>query len=631
MTRLTGWLRPPRTLLLALFLLTLVSVSALGWFGWRLLEQETLLEAQRSQERLEQAADRIAAAVRTTLAETGDRMAGWESGARPPVNGSVLLLLKEDLLEVSPGGSLLYYPYPAAGPEANPAIFAEAEMFEFLHNQPSAALVSYQKLAGSTDAAVRAGALLRMARVLRAMGRLQESRLAYQRLAGVPDTRAAGVAAELVARLELARLSGTKPEAEALLGDLQRGGWRLSRGQFEFYWSEASRLAGRKAGPPAEAVMLAETVGKVWSERQRNAEPRGLESLWIAGRPYLLIWRGTPERRAVLLAHPESLLKHAFEGEEVACAVVDSGGRVLAGHRNNTERAAILSAAESQLPWTIYVAASGPASRAGLLLKQRFLLLGTSVMVAFLLLGTYFIARVIRREAEVSRMQSDFVAAVSHEFRSPLTSMRQLSEILAFGRTPSEERRQLYYETLVKETTRLQRVVEALLQFGRMEAGARQYRFEDVDAGHLVRRVVAEFEQQIAGFGGRVEIEEAAGECHIDADPDAICVALRNLLDNAIKYSPDHPVVWVECGAEREHVAIRVRDLGVGIPEPEQKAIFDKFVRGSAARATNAKGSGVGLAMVRHIVAAHGGEVRVSSRLGQGSTFTMLFPAVERT
>jgi signal transduction histidine kinase len=252
-----------------------------------------------------------------------------------------------------------------------------------------------------------------------------------------------------------------------------------------------------------------------------------------------------------------------------------------------------------------------------------------AIMVLFLISGTYFIGRAIRREMEVSRMQSDFVSAVSHEFRSPLTSMRQLAEILAFGRVPNEDRRQVHYDTLVRETGRLQRLVEALLNFGRMEAGARQYHFEELDTATLVGRVVAEFEPQIAGQGRHIELVGAGDGCTIEADPEAMSVALRNLVDNAIKYSPACPTVWVEWERQREFVAIRVRDQGVGIQPSERKAIFRKFVRGSAAAKGNVKGSGVGLAMVRHIVAAHGGAIRVASQPGQGSTFTVLLPAME--
>jgi two-component system sensor histidine kinase SenX3 len=108
-----------------------------------------------------------------------------------------------------------------------------------------------------------------------------------------------------------------------------------------------------------------------------------------------------------------------------------------------------------------------------------------------------------------------------------------------------------------------------------------------------------------------------------------MAVALRNLIDNALKYSPLCPTVWVGWGVTGERVAIHVRDRGAGIAKSEHRAIFGKFVRGSAAAAANVKGSGLGLAMVRHIVAAHGGEITVASRLGEGSTFTIFLPAAE--
>lgn len=173
---------------------------------------------------------------------------------------------------------------------------------------------------------------------------------------------------------------------------------------------------------------------------------------------------------------------------------------------------------------------------------------------------------------------------------------------------------------------RLQRLVEGLLNFGRMEEGIRKFRFEETDAVQLMEGVAAEFAPQISATGRHIEIAQTAECTAINADPEALTVALRNLVDNALKYAPDCPVIWMECGMEKDRVAISVRDSGPGIPRSERKAIFRKFVRGSAAAAGNVKGSGVGLAMVRHIVAVHRGEIRVSSEAGVGSTFTILLP-----
>ena len=620
MTSLREWLTPTRTLLLLLFLLTLASISTMAFFAWRLIEQHRMVEAQRSRERLEQAADRITAIVRGTIAESSDRL-----GAGLVSPGDLLFTLSPTSLDATPPGRLLSYPFPPPDPEPHPDVFAEAELFEFPESQPEEALRAFERFANSTDISLRAGALLRIARVLRKLGRREESITAYRKLAAI-DANIAGVPAALVARHAVCELSQSPREAMELRNDLSSGRWRLTRGQFEFYWSEAGRMAGTAEPPPEEKRRLTEIAQFVWNDRVNHPDARGHEIAWIGGAPILLIWRGTPEQRRVLVTHPESLLQRGPADAGIHFAFVDAEGHTLAGTKDGSARSVVRTAAESELPWTLFVSETKP-KESELLAQQRFLLLGLSVMMLFLVLGTYFIARAIRREAEVQRMQSHFVSTVSHEFRSPLTSMRQLSEMLALGRVPGEERRLVYYETLVRETTRLQRLIEGLLNFGRMEAGARQYQFEELDASAIVESVVSEFEPQIASTGKHIETVRTDAPCWIEADAEAISVALRNLLDNAVKYSPDQPTVWVGCEMEREKVAIRVRDRGLGIAEAERRTIFRKFMRGSAAAAANVKGSGVGLAMVSHIVAAHGGEMVVASELGRGSTFTMLFPA----
>jgi signal transduction histidine kinase len=625
MTPLRQWLRPPKALLLLLFLLTFASVSTLATFGWRLLEQQRMVEAQRSQDRLEHAADRIAALVRETLEKSSERL-----GAGLVSPGDLLLTLSATSLNATPPGRLLYYPVSPPDPEPHSEVFAEPELFEFVESQPTEALRGFERLAHSADASVRAGALLRIARVLRNSGQREHSIAVYRKLAGMNEN-VAGVPGSLLAALAIGALSRSAQAALDLRNNLSSGRWRLTRGQFEFYWSEAGRLTGNPTPPPVENRRLTQIAEFVWNDRMNHPESRGYETEWIAGAPILLIWRGTPEQRRVLVARPESLVQESPPGADVRYAFVDAKGHTLAGVKDGSNGSVVRTAAESELPWTLFVWEKKPIAKNALIAQQRFLLLGLSIMMLFLVLGTYFIARAIQREAEVQRMQSNFVSAVSHEFRSPITSMRQLSEMLALGRVSSEERRQLYYETLVKETSRLQRLIEGLLNFGRMEAGARQYQFEEHDALVIVENVVREFAPQIGASGKHIEAVRTKGPLWIEADFDAISVALRNLLDNAIKYSPDQPTVWVECGLDQGRVVIRVRDQGLGIAESERRTIFKKFMRGSAAIAANVKGSGVGLAMVSHIMAAHGGEITVASELGRGSMFTMSFPTVERT
>lgn len=282
------------------------------------------------------------------------------------------------------------------------------------------------------------------------------------------------------------------------------------------------------------------------------------------------------------------------------------------------------STSETGLPWPLTVRSVDPLARsAALASRRRLLLTGLVVAVLLALIGTYAVARGVSRELAVARLKSDFVSAVSHEFRTPLTSLRQVTELLSNGRVGTEARRDQYHEVLRRETVRLQRLVENLLDFGRLEAGAHEFRFERVRTNELVEPLVNEFRQEVGPQGFDVSLRLSATGS-INADREALARALRNLLDNAVKYSPGSRVIDVEVGRENGRVAMHVRDHGMGIPPEEQGAIFGHFARGREARASGIPGTGIGLAMVHRIVQAHGGEIRVASTPGEGSTFTIL-------
>jgi len=254
-------------------------------------------------------------------------------------------------------------------------------------------------------------------------------------------------------------------------------------------------------------------------------------------------------------------------------------------------------------------------------------------MLLVILGSGYVVYRAISRELRVAQLQSDFVAAVSHEFRSPLTTLRTITELLAQNRISDESRRRQSYVFLDHETNRLHRLVEDLLDFGRMESGRKQYRFEPHDAFDLVRATVADFTEHAEAQGFSVEADlvtpEGASASTVRVDEEAFRRAVRNLLDNAVKYSPVCRTVWVDGTICDRRVLISVRDQGMGINAEEKLAIFQKFVRGQAAKKAGIKGTGIGLAMVRQISEAMGGEIRVQSEVCVGSTFTLVLPLAE--
>ena len=248
------------------------------------------------------------------------------------------------------------------------------------------------------------------------------------------------------------------------------------------------------------------------------------------------------------------------------------------------------------------------------------LIVGLLIMLSF---GTYLTVRVVRRELEIARLKSEFVAAVSHEFRSPLTGIRQLSELLLRGRVTTDERRLEYYTRISAESDRLSRVVENLLSIAKLENGERAYRFERVDMCEWLKGVVDTFASSAAHRKHSLVADIAEGLPQIPIDRDAMTIAVDNLLDNATKYSPDAETVWLEAKADGPDVWIRVRDQGVGIAAADHARVFERFFRAGGHAHLNVPGSGLGLSLVHQIVSAHGGDMSLDSRPGAGTVVSI--------
>ncbi len=634
------WLRPPRHVLAIFLVIMLVCGGALGWLGWQVMEQDRLLKRQRVQERLGLAADRVVASLERSFSELDDYL-GFRPGpgVKDPPEGVAVILATQRAVDIYPAGRVLYYPAVPAGGEPPAATFAEGEKLEYQGNDPAKAAVFFRTLAQSSDPGVRAGALLRLGRNLRKAGRNEEALEAYAELARLNTVRVEGLPAELMAREALCSLleamgkrDELRQEASLMYSTLETGRWSLTRPVWEFHLKEAGRWLGANqlSDQGRDALALSSAAEWICSQWLRGQESKGRRILKLEGRTVLISWTAGAGRLSAVLAGPAHLglfWKQALYGQPVRGALVDADGEVMIGSLDENARPAVRTALATNPSSSLHlVSADSGAGPAWLAARRRLLLAGFAVLASVLLAGSYFILRSITREHAVARLQTEFVSAVSHEFRTPLTSLRQLSDMLVKGRIPTEELRQESYGILSRESERLQRLVESLLDFGRMEARAFHYHLEEFDPAALVRDLVVEFQEKAAAQGYRVEVT-AGGECPpIRADRAAFSLALWNLLDNAIKYSPECRTVWVEVTRDAGRLAIRVRDQGMGIPAEEQEEIFKKFVRGAGSRASNIKGAGIGLAMARHIIEAHNGEIRVESEPGRGSTFTILLP-----
>jgi signal transduction histidine kinase len=437
---------------------------------------------------------------------------------------------------------------------------------------------------------------------------------------------------------KLGRLHELRSAADSLCRDLQRGCWRLDRASYEFYSRDVSRWLNGSCQPGENRISdgLAAAVGSLWQEWQGGAqkETAGRRTIWLSGMSLLVVWQNLADRLLALIASPrylESEWPNVWKNPGVLLRLTDSNGRLVAGRMIDAAASRTVRApADTRLPWTLYVASADPAAdAAGLAGRRRLLMSVLGVMAFAILTAGYLTGRAAARELAAARMQSDFVSAVSHEFRSPLTSMRHLTELLEDNRINSQDRRRQYDRMLSGETKRLHRLVEGLLNFGRMEAGVMKYQPEKLDPGKLVSKVIAEFLAESPQDGHKVSLATDSSLPLISVDSAAFESAVWNLLDNAAKYSPGDSAIEVSVTRESGRVAIQVRDHGAGIPAAEQKKVFERFYRGTTSASSRVKGTGIGLALVKNIVAAHDCEVRLESVHGVGSTFTILMPAVE--
>jgi len=637
---LAQWFRPPRRTLTVFLCLMMVLASALGWLGWRVIEGDRVVERSQVQDRLELAVDHISSALQRSIADL-ERLAAADLNAAATAipDGVVLLHATTHSLTTRPDTRLLFRPVIPAVDEPPPATFAAGERLEFRDGNPAGASQVFAALSRSPHADVRAGALVRLGRTLRKSGRSEAALAAYSGLAQLDATPALGVPAALAAsmgRCTVLQATGRhdelKQEATRMAAALWSGRYVLLRPIWEFYLEQARRWGAdsRPAASQQQArarSMAAQWVYDRWSADSSSA---GRHAIGLEGQPMLMVWTSAADRLDAALAGDEyikAIWSQALRGQPAQGGLLDADRQMAVGSIGRDGPRAVRTVDLTGLPWTVTVTSADPTADSALVAGRRLLLLsGFAVLALVLVAGTYFITRSITRELAVARLQSEFVSAVSHEFRTPLTSLRQLSEMLAKGRVPTDELRQQSYDILSHESERLQLLVESLLDFGRIEAGAFQYRFERVDAVSLVNDVVEGFREAVAPQGYQIELHEAGAAVAVQADRDALGLALRNLLDNAVKYSPECRTIWVETIAANRRLAIRVRDQGLGIPPAEQRTIFDRFVRGSVSRNAGVKGTGIGLTLARHIVDAHHGEIRLESAPGQGSTFTIMLP-----
>ena len=309
--------------------------------------------------------------------------------------------------------------------------------------------------------------------------------------------------------------------------------------------------------------------------------------------------------------------------------VVDEVGRIIFGPPLRTGEFTVGVRFPTTLyNWRVQVSPQASEELASRVENRRLLeITMVSLSAIVIVAGAIAIVLVAEKERRISALKSEFVANVSHELKTPLALVRMFAEMLQSGRVQSDDKRKEYLDIIVRESERLSALIENVLDFARLERGRGSYEFVEGDVGDAVTRAANALRYRVEREGVRLTIDVEPNLPRARIDERAIQLAVINLVDNALKYGAEGGAIEVRAARDGASVRVDVVDHGPGVPPEDRQRIFERFVRLKPVRAEAVRGSGIGLALVKHIAESHGGRAWVESELGAGATFRLSIPA----
>lgn len=435
-----------------------------------------------------------------------------------------------------------------------------------------------------------------------------------------------------------------------------------SRETVEVYWDSPkgpislSKLDAKESGkgPPEKAVFATKSgaskdapatpTGSAEFRQLIGDSTEGTLARFLQDRLNLLFWC-RPERdsnvvfgaqidQPRLLQELASLVRvEPGLAGEIVVALLDDQGRPISMSRGNFavdwKRPFVSREIGEVLPhWEVGVYLANPAqlARSASTLRVTFGLLIALLLLA-IGLGSWLIVADLRRQLTLARQKTDFVSNVSHELKTPLTSIRMFSELLAEGRVQDSARQRHFLRIITAETARLTRLINNVLDFARLERGEKKYHFQRLDLAALARETCETYRPHLEASGFALRCDLPAQPVFVNGDRDALAQVLVNLLSNAEKYSAEKKEVDLAVERTGAAACVKVLDRGGGVPRGCEEKIFEQFFRAHDSLSSGIQGSGLGLTLARRIARAHGGDVLYEPREGGGSCFILRLAA----
>jgi signal transduction histidine kinase len=320
---------------------------------------------------------------------------------------------------------------------------------------------------------------------------------------------------------------------------------------------------------------------------------------------------------------------------EICLALLDDNAKPVAVSRANFQanwkRPFVATEIGEALPhWEVAAYLVNPAHLTQAAHTVRLTLgLLIGVLVFAIGIGSWLIVSSLNSELKLARQKTDFVSNVSHELKTPLTSIRMFSELLAEGRVNDTAKQRSYLNIITAEAARLTRLINNVLDFSRMESGEKKYNFQPCDLTEVVRATAETFRPHLEASGFKFDCELPGAPISVRGDADAVSQIIVNLLSNAEKYSNGGKEITLQLAQKQSplpHAEIKVLDHGSGVPRGSEEKVFEKFYRAHDSLGSGVQGSGLGLTIGRQIARAHGGDVVYEPREGGGSCFILRLP-----
>jgi signal transduction histidine kinase len=526
-------------------------------------------------------------------------------------------------------------------------------------------LLLYQGVCGSLvkDVVERFGAMRRdFSRVVESLLAEQDAkRAAYvfdEKLLQVWPLAEVGFAVSLDGTIYSPSLLG---RAEGRRFRLENDKFLSSRESVEFYWNSPKGTINlskmdetEKASGKKETGEFAKSGAKITTTEAEFRklvadDSEGTLARYLQNQLKLLLWYRAPSEPNMVFGTQLNLQRLMEElkpllqldgalQEEICLALLDDSGRPVAKTKENfsadwSRPFASTEIGEILPHWEVAVYLLNPKSIKASAQTLSFTLgLIIALLVAAIGIGGWLLVADLSRELKLARQKTDFVSNVSHELKTPLTSIRMFSELLAEGRVDDPEKQRHYLKIITAETARLTRLINNVLDFSRMERGEKKYQCQRCDLVQMARTIVESYRPQLESSGFKVEFQTALTEAYVECDSDALSQVLLNLVSNAEKYSGEQKEILVEVKRNLEnYFEVKVSDRGVGVPRGAEEKIFEKFYRAHDALSSGIQGSGLGLTLARQIARAHGGDVIYQARRGTGSTFTLSVPVISES